>query len=82
MLIYVKKDVKKLHDKIDVIAVIIDAFNEHDLNIHENNVQSKISLKWKHLSFVTVILKEEDSISSSSMTSIIDDSSLKLNVNF
>lgn len=61
---------------------MIDAFNEHDLNVHENDVQSKISLKRKHSSFVTVILKEEDSISSSSTTSIIDDSSLKLNVNF
>ena len=59
-----------------------DAFNKHDSNIHENDVQSKISLKRKHSSFVTVILKEEDSISSSSTTSVIDDSSLKLNVNF
>ncbi len=62
--------------------MMTDAFNEHDSNVHENDVQSKILLKWKHSSFVTVILKEKDSISSSSMTSVINDSSLKLNVNF
>ncbi len=82
MLIYVKKEVKELHGKIDVIAVTTGAFNGHDWNVHENDVQSKISLKRKHSSFVTVILKEGGSASSSSTASVIDDSSLKLNVNF
>jgi len=82
MLIYVKEEVKELHGKIDVIAVTTGAFNGHDSNVHENDVQSKISLKRKHSSFVTVILKEEGSASSSSTASVIDDSSLKLNVNF